>query len=535
VEIRPGRCTDFQEGQFWVDDVFIIPSDYFPPVTANQKQDDFIDYLNRKETKNLIKDYSFDKEEFLWEGEKPAVRDGHLGQSSYHLSKDEVEAPGFKWLSQQVTVRANVPYLFGAFVRTEVLASGLFSDVECQGIHFRTKRLEGDHDWTILMGVFRSSPPPEGRKEEEISVRFWPARLNNFVSGEFWLDNVFMVPLTDIPREIFLRPAEKIFLYLHFMDPHIPYNPPETYLRHFKRKESFCFDQSSPPGKRDNVDEDRYNAEIRALDDQLGLLFEDLDRRGILDETLVIITADHGEGFGEHGIWGHKPRLVYDEGNRVPLILYAPGLFTRPERREETVEASVGALPTLVDLLELEVPDEAKFQGKSYFCEDGPCPRNAYYYEDPCARMVTNNIWKYVSNEYYSFIKETEIWGQYVGVRGIRITVRTPHDESEVVCATTKELLASGFMKNYGPVVREEISKVFKATPTEKALLFNIRDDPGEKQNVVDRYPGKVQELKRLLHKQIAVDREFQETVVSGGKAKISGEMRKNLRALGYL
>jgi hypothetical protein len=62
-----------------VDDVFIIPSDYFPPVTANQKQDDFIDYLNRKETRNLIQDHSFEKEESLWEEEKPAVRDGHLG------------------------------------------------------------------------------------------------------------------------------------------------------------------------------------------------------------------------------------------------------------------------------------------------------------------------------------------------------------------------------------------------------------------------------------------------------------------------
>jgi predicted AlkP superfamily pyrophosphatase or phosphodiesterase len=69
---------------------------------------------------------------------------------------------------------------------------------------------------------------------------------------------------------------------------------------------------------------DAYDAEIRFVDEQLRRLFDGLDAKGLLEETLVIVTADHGEEFREHGRISHSP-AVYDELVGVPLLVADPG------------------------------------------------------------------------------------------------------------------------------------------------------------------------------------------------------------------
>jgi arylsulfatase A-like enzyme len=89
-------------------------------------------------------------------------------------------------------------------------------------------------------------------------------------------------------------------------------------------------------------------------------VLNELEDRNILDETIVVITADHGEAFGEHGRFGHHPYL-YDELLRVPLIVHAPGIEPR------TIDQQVSLLdlgPTLYDLLDIETPDAV--QGTSF-------------------------------------------------------------------------------------------------------------------------------------------------------------------------
>ncbi|MBK7538049.1 MAG: sulfatase [Myxococcales bacterium] len=124
------------------------------------------------------------------------------------------------------------------------------------------------------------------------------------------------------------------FLWVHYYDPHYEYEP---------HPDSVGFGSSRV---------DRYDGEIRFTDDHVGRLIEDLRRRGLYDRTIIAITGDHGEGFGEHGVDLHGYHL-YAPQTKVPLIVRVPGL---PARRSTTVAGHVDLLPTLANLTGAAAP-----------------------------------------------------------------------------------------------------------------------------------------------------------------------------------
>ena len=77
------------------------------------------------------------------------------------------------------------------------------------------------------------------------------------------------------------------------------------------------------PGRRGWLAIDAYDNCLAYLDERLGELIDELQRRGVLDQTLVIVTADHGEGLGEHGLFDHGESLYRTE-IRVPLVFVLP-------------------------------------------------------------------------------------------------------------------------------------------------------------------------------------------------------------------
>lgn len=130
------------------------------------------------------------------------------------------------------------------------------------------------------------------------------------------------------------RGDRPFFAFLNFYDAHNPYVVPSGFDRHFglvptTRKdhelidEWFHVDPLTVKPREGQLIRDAYDDCIAYLDDQLGRLFDDLDRRGILDDTLVIVTADHGEAFGEHGLYGHASSL-YQSESHVPLLIVHP-------------------------------------------------------------------------------------------------------------------------------------------------------------------------------------------------------------------
>jgi arylsulfatase A-like enzyme len=121
----------------------------------------------------------------------------------------------------------------------------------------------------------------------------------------------------------------------------------------------------------------RYLNAVRQADHHLGRLFQALRDRNLADDTLVVITGDHGEAFGDpHEVMGHGGGL-YEENLRVPLMLWNPRLFPTAERVEQ-VGGHVDLCPTLAQILGIEPP--ANWQGTSLFSPDHP--NRAYFLAD---------------------------------------------------------------------------------------------------------------------------------------------------------
>ena len=125
------------------------------------------------------------------------------------------------------------------------------------------------------------------------------------------------------------EPERPVFLWVHYMDPHWPYRPPEDWKRSFVH-------EGKRPGlirKMLQVDDvleflDLYDEEIAYMDHHVGRLLEGCSDILGLDDTLVIFTADHGESMMEHDAWFAHGYQVYEEIVRVPLMLRGPGVAT---------------------------------------------------------------------------------------------------------------------------------------------------------------------------------------------------------------
>ena len=158
------------------------------------------------------------------------------------------------------------------------------------------------------------------------------------------------------------------FCFLHFQDPHAPYDPPEHLAARFcdpnyqgPYKQSFHDDtkwkwsEIVPPEEDIKQARGLYDAESAYVDEALKDLFEFLEQTGLMNETLIVFAADHGEEFYEHGAFEHG-HTHFEELVRVPLMVGGPG-FPAGER----VEAAVGnfdIVPTILRYLGLPIPPD---------------------------------------------------------------------------------------------------------------------------------------------------------------------------------
>jgi arylsulfatase A-like enzyme/Tfp pilus assembly protein PilF len=130
------------------------------------------------------------------------------------------------------------------------------------------------------------------------------------------------------------------FLFLHLYDLHLPYDlPQDPSLRH---------------------GETGYTAELAYEDRVLGDFLEFLERRGLLEKTLIVFTSDHGEGLGEHGESTHG-YFIYQSTLHVPLIVHWPSAFTRfPQERVDEAASLLDVAPTILDAIGLPRPGEMR-------------------------------------------------------------------------------------------------------------------------------------------------------------------------------
>lgn len=124
----------------------------------------------------------------------------------------------------------------------------------------------------------------------------------------------------------------KWFSFIHIWDPHAPYSPPEPFSNIFK--------------------DDPYSGEVAYVDSEIKKLFDGLESRGLLDDTLIVLTGDHGESLGEHGETTHG-YFAYNSTIWVPLILVGPSI--KAARVDEYV-SHIDIFPTICDFLGIEKP-----------------------------------------------------------------------------------------------------------------------------------------------------------------------------------
>jgi arylsulfatase A-like enzyme len=218
---------------------------------------------------------------------------------------------------------------------------------------------------------------------------------------------------------------EPFFAFVHPWDPHQPYTQPAPFRSFFRHRPGdredleireaaadyryvpgwgeigqIYEDHGVYPGMESAVDVpcreasiDLYDGAVRYMDQCIGHVVEFLDRRGILDETLVVVTGDHGELLGQHGIYSHM--TAYEPNVRLPLILRFP------ERLAGGVAvgglaSNVDLMPTLLELSDNECP--ANVDGSSILpLLDGADVHDRIVCDEGCGvRCLITEHWKLI-------------------------------------------------------------------------------------------------------------------------------------------
>jgi choline-sulfatase len=269
------------------------------------------------------------------------------------------------------------------------------------------------------------------------------------------------------------RSQRPFFLWVHLMEPHSPYTPPEPYRS--------MFPPLTPPHPIDpsvipawirigdssdlNLYEARYDGEVRTADAAIGGFFDELRRRGLWDRTVIVVTADHGESFMEHGVLEHNTS-VYDELLHVPMVIRIPGVAPRRARMQVQL---VDLYPTLARIAGAKVPDG--LHGSDRLQElRGAISPDSYAYSELVGRRFSIRTleWKYISS-----------------LQGGR-------------------------------------------------QLFDLRVDPREQNNLAPQQPERVEQMERELRRVLAMAVKSGESV-SAQSSPVAPEVLKQLRSLGYI
>jgi arylsulfatase A-like enzyme len=300
------------------------------------------------------------------------------------------------------------------------------------------------------------------------------------------------------------------FLWVHYLDPHAPYEPPAPYRDRFQNDEHFDGSVRIPLSDKpkqqmfgigservlDGRDElafyvARYDAEIAYTDEQIGRLLNEMKARGLLQKTLTAFTADHGESLGDHGYYFDHGRFSFQTCLHVPLILHYPGVLgARVDK--EPVEL-IHLAPTLLEAAGVKLDHGGWMQGRTLTARLRGEAKEAPGLAFAEAGWETNNKWQKVARDgkYKLIFAQTRPEQRWIGGEGVRFT------------------------------------------------LYDLAADPGETKNVADQFPQEAERLKRALWTWDRTPKVNVETDPQGGtcgeQRAVSKETEDLLRSLGYL
>jgi len=263
------------------------------------------------------------------------------------------------------------------------------------------------HDAYLLASeVFRANGFVTGM----ITTIGWVSEMAGYGQGVdelIWTDRSD-ASLVSRAREFITKHREDRFhLYLHLIDLHDYYDPERIFsvvdldrldddsalfeVKGMSREDSYYHLNRvlGPEGRLTSSDIDWllevYDRELSRTDEQIGLLIDHLRNEGLLEKTIIVVTADHGEQFMEHGALFHGNDAFYNNVLRVPLIIAVPGLLREPKPVRAPVSL-IDVYPTLFDLL--GIPPADPYQG-AIVLEDADREREVY--------ATDGNVWKVIT------------------------------------------------------------------------------------------------------------------------------------------
>lgn len=145
-------------------------------------------------------------------------------------------------------------------------------------------------------------------------------------------------------------------LFISFAPPHDPYqSAPENYRKLYENKE-IEISANVPVSLRERARKDLkgYYANISAIDECIGMIWQTLKKANIEENTILVFTADHGDLLGAHGKWNKQQ--PYEESIRVPFLIHFPAIFGNVGRSSPVLLNSPDIMPTLLGLCDLPIP-----------------------------------------------------------------------------------------------------------------------------------------------------------------------------------
>lgn len=288
---------------------------------------------------------------------------------------------------------------------------------------------------------------------------------------------------------------QPFFLFINYFDSHFPYLPPPSYSEFFGKINEDVIVNRNPEGDLSYVRAEwdiilsviyrshqltpeekeflisQYDGEIRYIDHCLGLLFEKLKALKVYDNSLIIITSDHGESFGEHGLVLHLPAL-YEELLRVPLIIKYPSSSQRCRVVERQVSL-VDLLPTVLSSLNYPIPPG--IDGEVLKDSDHPIIAESY-----------------TSLAYMKFEKR--------------------------------------LLRNLKAIYQEKEKYIWASDSLHE--LYDLEKDPSEEENLIRKFQPKAEIMGKRLKQWLT---SFEPPKAGGERMNISKSTKEELRALGYI
>jgi choline-sulfatase len=295
------------------------------------------------------------------------------------------------------------------------------------------------------------------------------------------------------------RPQGPFFLWVHYFDPHRPHQPPVEYLdRVRKNKSAYQHERDEKPMT--------YDAEMLYLDCEFGRFLASLREMKLLEKSLLVLHADHGEEMWEHEYFGHGVNL-YDETMRVPLIIRGAG-WPAGQRIQQPVRL-LDVAPTILETL--GYPKVPEFQGRSVLAMKNPTaamPEVPIYLE-------TRFELQFPHESVNGSGKVTGLWK-----RGLRLGQH--------------KLIVTYYGQPYG-IAPQSARLTDDARTLDAPIqieLYDLAVDPQEKKNLADTYPERVKEMERRL---LQFVRSNQRALEAAATPDLSAEDKDKLRSLGYV